>query len=92
MPSALRRLPGCDHHQHDHLVQERTGVLCSHTQLQTRPDVSVSVTSVWQLLDQKKKKSFSNTFLKSILFPISFHLLSISDLIYVRPLRSTLLC
>lgn len=42
VPSALRRLPGRDHHQHDHVVQERTGFLRPHTQLQTRPDVSVS--------------------------------------------------
>lgn len=54
VPSALRRLPGCDHHQHDHVVQERTGFLCPHTQLQTRPDVSVSLTSVQQVLDKKK--------------------------------------
>lgn len=42
VPSALRRLPGRDHHQHDHVVQERTGFLRPHSQLQTRPDVSVS--------------------------------------------------
>lgn len=42
VPGALRRLPGRDHHQHDHVVQERTGFLRPHTQLQTRPDVSVS--------------------------------------------------
>lgn len=40
MPRALRGLPGRGHHQHDHVVQERTGFLRAHTQVQTGPDVS----------------------------------------------------
>lgn len=44
--SALRGLPRCGHHQHDHVFQERIGFLRAHTQVQTGPDVSRFVPSL----------------------------------------------
>lgn len=88
VPGALRRLPGREHLQHDHLVQERTGFLRPHPQLQTRPDVSASLTAVYQVLDQKK--FLSKSILVALILVIS-HLISISYFIYVAAL-SSLLC
>ena len=45
--STVRRLSRCRHHQHDVIVEERTGVLRYHSPISTRPHVStVSITSL----------------------------------------------
>lgn len=40
VPGPVPGLPGCVHHQHDHVLQRRPGFLRPHPQTQTRSDVS----------------------------------------------------
>lgn len=40
VPGPVWRLPGCVHHQHDHVLQGRPGLLRPHPQTQTRSHVS----------------------------------------------------
>lgn len=50
VPAPVWGLPGCEHHQHDHVVQRRTGFLRPHPQTQTRSHVSRETRSGWSFV------------------------------------------